>query len=229
MTIIINFWLSIWLYVIGGIGVYLALQLYRNRKTWDKLTIFGTLGIIVLVLHVMEEWVLPGGLHYLYNVAGQSSALSRYPMSRLTDMITNFAGVLLGFIVVKTGGFKKPAAIVIMLASGFEVIVHIGIGISSMNVFGAYGQNTLYSPGLITSLFGFLPVAVLLARHLIHEAKPTAKQWLIGVVATFAVFFLCVNLPEMLIAKEDNPYAFTNRGYYEQFAEQYETDHQISY
>lgn len=45
-----------------------------------------------------------------------------------------------------------------MLFSAFEVVIHVKIGISSMETFGPYGMNTLYSPGLITSLFGFLPL-----------------------------------------------------------------------
>ncbi len=64
METIINAWLSIWIYVILGIGVFLLVKLYKNRMIWDKLNILCTLAIIVLVLHVIEEWVLPGGLHY---------------------------------------------------------------------------------------------------------------------------------------------------------------------
>ena len=56
-------------------------------------------------------------------------------------------------------------------------------------------MNTLYSPGLITSLFGFL----------------------------------LINLPEMLLGNESTPYEFTDRGYYERYAEEFEEDYGYQY
>ncbi|MDO4154073.1 MAG: HXXEE domain-containing protein [Clostridia bacterium] len=230
METIINAWLAIWLYVMMGIGIYLSWLVYKNRKTWDFINIICTLAIVVLVLHVIEEWVLPGGLHYSYNIDHNSTILSRYPMNRLTDMITNFGGVLLGCIVLKFWGFRKPAGIAVMLFSVFEVVIHIVIGIHSMHTFGAYGQNVLYSPGLITSLFGFLPICIALAVHLFKKAnRPTRTQWIMAIVAMFGFCFLLINLPEMTLGDENSPYVFTDRGYYEQFAEEYEADNNLLY
>ncbi|MGM9644319.1 MAG: hypothetical protein ACI3X1_04460, partial [Eubacteriales bacterium] len=69
MEAIIQGWLSIWLYVMAAIGIVLGGCIWKNRKTWSTLNILCTLAIIVLILHVIEEWVLPGGLHYSYNIA----------------------------------------------------------------------------------------------------------------------------------------------------------------
>lgn len=176
MEAIINAWLSIWLYVMVGIGIILAIKAWKNRKNWDKINILCTLAIIVLVLHVIEEWVFPGGLHYSYNLSHGSNNLARYPMNRLTDMITNFGGVLLGCIVLKFRGFRKPAGIAVMLFSMFEVVIHIVIGINSLNTFGKYGMQILYSPGLVTSLFGFLPISIGLAIHLFKKRKSCECQ-----------------------------------------------------
>ena len=183
MEAIMQGWLSIWLYVMLAIGIVLGACVWKNRKTWSALNILCTLAIIVLILHVIEEWVLPGGLHYSYNIAHGSTLLSRYPMNRLTDMITNFGAVVVGCIVLKVWGFCKPAGVAVMLFSAFEVVMHISIGIQDMGIFGKYGMNTLYSPGLITSLFG----------------------------------------------SENTPYEFTDRGYYEQYGEQYEQDNGYEY
>lgn len=224
METIIQGWLSIWLYAMTAIAIVLGVLIWKNRSKWSKLQILCTLAIIVLVLHVLEEWVLPGGLHYSYNISHGSTFLSRYPMNRLTDMITNFGGVVLGCIVLKFGGFKKPAGIAIMLFSLFEVFIHISIGIQDMQVFSEYGMNTLYSPGLVTSLFGFLPVAIGIAVELFKKKgeRPKLIQWVTAVAAMFGLCFLLINLPENLLGREDSPYAFTDRGYYEQYAEQYE-------
>lgn len=230
MENIINAWLSIWLYVMAAIGIVLSILVYKNRQKWDAVNIICTLAVIVLVLHVIEEWVLPGGLHYSYNFSHDSTLLSRYPMNRLTDMITNFGGVLLGCIVLKFGGFRKPAGIAIMLFSAFEVVIHIVIGINSLQTFGEYGMNTLYSPGLVTSLFGFLPIAIGLAIHLFKkENRATVKQWIMAVAAMFGLCFLFINLPEMVLSGKNSPYEFTNRGYYEQFADEFESKNNLEY
>lgn len=230
MEILIQDWLSIWLYVMAGIGIYLGAMVWKNRKRWDSINILCTLAVIVLVLHVLEEWVLPGGLHYSYNIDHGSVILSRYPMNRLTDMITNFGGALLGCIVLKFWGFRKPAGIAVMLFSGFEVVIHIVIGITSLRTFGVYGMNTLYSPGLVTSLFGFLPITIGLAHYLFQKKnRATVKQWVLAVAVMFGFCFLLINLPEMVLGDENSPYAFTDRGYYEQYGEEYEAEHNIDY
>lgn len=231
METILQGWLSVWLYVMAAIGIVLAVFIWKNRKTWSPLNILCTLAVIVLILHVLEEWVLPGGLHYSYNIAHGSELLSRYPMNRLTDMITNFGGVVLGCVVLKVWGFSRPAGIAVMLFSAFEVVIHVTIGIQDMRLFGPYGMNMLYSPGLVTSLFGFLPVCVGLAIHLFREKgnRPSFKQWVMAVAATFGFCFLLINLPELTLGREDTPYEFTNRGYYEQFAPEFEEAYGYQY
>lgn len=231
METIMQAWLSVWLYVMAAIGVVLGILIWKNRKSWSKLNILCALAIIVLIRHVMEEWVLPGGLHYSYNIAHGSALLSKYPMNRLTDMITNFGAVVIGCIVLKVWGFRKPAALVTMLFCGMEVFMHVKIGIQDMQIFGKYGMNTLYSPGIISSLFGFLPVGVLIAVELFKnkENRPKFTQWLMAIAASAALSFLLINLPEMVFSSENTPYEFTDRGFYEQYGEQFEHDNEYIY
>ena len=231
METLIQGWLSIWLYVMSAIAIMLVYQIYKNRNTWSKLNILCTIAIIVLVLHVLEEWVFPGGLHYSYNLSHGSDILSSYPMNRLTDMITNFGGVVLGCLVLKFHGFGKPAGISIMLFSLFEVFIHVSIGIQDMRIFSEFGMNTLYSPGLVTSLFGFLPVAILIGFELFRKKadRPNIKQWISAVAVMFALCFLLINLPENLLGNKNTSYEFTNRGFYDQYSEQFEKDRNIKY
>ncbi len=146
-------------------------------------------------------------------------------------MITNFGAVVLGCIVLKFFKFGKPAVLAVMVFSFFEVVIHLVIGFSDMKIFAEYGMNNLYSPGLVTSLFGFLPVGVLLAKEVVFNKNNRAnlKQWIMGMVAMFVLCFLLINLPEMIFGKEDSPYEFTNRGYYEQFGEQFEQENGYEY
>lgn len=231
MQELLQAWLSVWLYVMTAIGVVLVRLTFRHRHDWSKINILCTLAIVVLVLHVLEEWVLPGGLHYSYNIAHGSSDLSRYPMNRLTDMITNFGAVVLGCVVLRFWGFRKPAALAVMLFSAFEVGIHVSIGITDMTLFAPYGMNVLYSPGLVTSLFGFLPISIGLAIELFRNkgSRPTLLQWAMGLGATFLFCFLLIDLPESLLASSESPYEFTSRGFYEQYGEAFEADNDLRY
>ena len=223
-------WLAVWLYVMAAIAIVLVYKVIRNRKTWDRLTILCTLAIVVLVCHVFEEWVWPGGLHYSYNISNNGTVLSSYPMNRLTDMITNFGAVVLGCIVLKCHGFRKPAGIAVLLFCCMEVFMHTAIGITDYSRFHAYGEVFWYDPGLITSLFGFLPLAVLLFKELfLKKPRPRAKDWIIAIACTMVFAYLLISLPEQLLKDPDSPYAFTDRGYYEPYGEQYEQDHGITY
>ncbi len=231
METVMQGWLSVWLYVMAAIGIVLGVRIWKNRRKWDRLNILCAMAIIVLILHVLEEWVLPGGLHYSYNLAHGSTLLSRYPMNRLTDMITNFGAVVLGCVVLRVWGFRKPAVVAVMMFCAFELVIHVTIGVQDMRIFAGYGMNTLYSPGLITSLFGFLPVGVGLARELFgkKENRPKPVQWLMAIVATAVLSFLLINLPEAVLGREDSPYEFTDRGYYERFGEQFEQENGFEY
>lgn len=54
------------------------------------------------------EAVINGWLAvWLYVMGGIAVILSRYPMNRLTDMITNFGGVVLGCVVLKNLGVPQ--------------------------------------------------------------------------------------------------------------------------
>lgn len=110
--------------------------------------------------------------------------------------------------------------------------MHFAIGIQDMGRFGQYGMVVLYSPGLITAMFGFLPIGIGLAVELFKPAskpRPTVLQWIMGVAAMFALAFLLISLPEMLLQDENSPYKFTDRGFYEQYSQQYELDNDYDY
>ncbi len=230
MEKLINGWLSIWIYVMVIIAIILVAKVIKNKDKWSKLDIYCTLAIVVLVLHVIEEWILPGGLHYSYNISHGSNILSSYPMNRLTDMITNFGGVILGCVILKYFRFNKSSSLAVMFFCFMEVVIHILIGVQDLGIFYKYGARLFYDPGLITSIFGFLPLGILLGKELFKsKSKPKLKDWVYAIVGTFVFAFLLINLPEDLLKQEDNPYYFTDRGYYEKYGEEYEKDNNLEY
>ena len=86
-------WLSVWLCVATAIALAVFVHIVRNWNRWDWLTRLVAICSIWIVPHVREEWIVPGGFHYMYNMLSGSTATDRYPMSQLTDMWTNF-GIL---------------------------------------------------------------------------------------------------------------------------------------
>lgn len=179
----------------------------------------GSLALIVLVFHVWEEWVLPGGFHYIYNLG--SAFPDRYPMSQLTDMITNFGGALLGLVVLLVWGFRTEASIAIGIFSLFEAVVHTIPAGKSLAVFGPAGQRLFYAPGLVTVCLGFLPVGVgQLLTVIRSRPRPSARQWILGIAALVVLSLALVQLPEALLKDDRSPYPFENHGYYTQFIKQ---------
>lgn len=230
MEKLMNGWLSIWIYVMIFIAIILVAKVIKNKGKWSKLDIYCTLTIAVLAFHVIEEWIFPGGLHYSYNISHGSSILSSYPMNRLTDMITNFGGVILGCVILKYFRFNKSSSLAVMFFCFMEVVIHILIGVQDLGIFYQYGARLFYDPGLITSIFGFLPLGILLGKELFKsKSKPKLKDWLYAIVGTFLFAFLLINLPEDLLKNENTSYYFTDRGYYEKYGEQYEKDNNFKY
>lgn len=203
-----------WLYLIGIIGIVLCVVLVKNWKKYDWFARLGVIAIMVLVLHVYEEWVLPGGFHYIYNL--NSSSPGNYPMNQLTDMITNLGGVLLGVIVLRFWKFGKGSGIAIGLFSLFEAVIHIVLANKSLKAFSSIGQTAFYAPGLNTALFGFLPVFVAYLIVFVNN-RPNLKQIFGGVGSLVLLSFSFVNLPEMIFKDEHSKFVFLNHGYYDGF------------
>lgn len=54
MEIIMQGWLSIWLYVMAAIGIILGVLAWKKRKEWPPLNTLCTLAIIVLILRFCQ-------------------------------------------------------------------------------------------------------------------------------------------------------------------------------
>ena len=164
----------------------------ERAACWSK---GGAFGAIIMPLHVIEEWKLPGGLHYIYNVIFGSKEmgskyLDRYPMSRLTDMITNIGLELfpLAFLALSlVAGLSNEMAICITLFSFMEVVAHTIVGIYSFIRYRKAGKRSIYCPGFGTSYILFLPAGIYLVYAM---PQLTGTNW-IGALITFAIMCIC--------------------------------------
>jgi len=218
-----NQWI-VFLCVTGVVTGVLAALFWNDLPLGAQGSIFVAL---IMPFHVLEEWKFPGGLHCFYNnVVFTSKTITdqrdRYPMSRLTDMITN-VGLqwipLVYIIFVFSTDLGNAVALCMMLLSFIEVLAHTGAGFLVLQLYKKRGKKTLYSPGAATSYMMFLPAGVYIAAHI---ENVTAGDWLWSVILLAIMMLICVPLTETplkkWVAKQDKAvFAFEDNKYYERF------------
>lgn len=201
-------------------GITVTVQLILKWKDWDVLRKLGAFTVLVLVFHVWEEWVMPGGFHYFYNIASNAVLRDRYPMNELTDMITNFGGALIWFVLVQTNKYGRKMSFAVMLFSFAEVIIHL-LGATSSRALllesGVY--SPFYTPGMLTALACWLPLGI---AYIVCFAKnhPKIRDVLGGVAILAVLSVLLITLPENLLKSENTAYVYDNAGWYEQFIDE---------
>lgn len=173
-------------------------------------------------IHVVEEWVFPGGFHYQYNTfLYKSDQPDRYPMCRKSDMITNlgatFLYMILTCISVANGGEVSTGVIMGTIAFCIlEVVIHTTFGTMAYFRFRADGKTTIYGPGSITAYLGFGVFGCILL-YSIEGRVITGHDWLICAVILCIIAFVLILIPENIIKKKDNQFFFKTNGYYDRF------------
>lgn len=218
---------NIWIWVMCVLGAATAVYLILN---WGELPLGakgGAFAAIIMPLHVIEEWKLPGGLHYIYNVIFGSRKmgskyLDRYPMSRLTDMITNIGLVLfplLYLVLSNVAGLSNEIAVAMMLFGFMEVAAHTIVGTYSRIRYRKAGKRSIYCPGFGTAYILFLPASLYLVFSM---PQLTIGDWIGGIVALGVMSLFCVPIQEIplkkWVLKQDNDaFAFKSPKYYAKF------------
>ncbi len=218
-----------WLIFISVTGVITAIC---AAIFWDKMPL-GAQGCVfaavIMPFHVLEEWKFPGGLHYFYNTllgpkGPGKGDLSRYPMSRLTDMITN-VGLqwipLVYLVICLFTDLSNAAALCMMIFCFIEVLAHTSAGIITYIKYHSQGKKTLYNPGFGTSYMMFLPAGIYLACRL---ENITGSDWLW--CAILFVIMLAISIPltetplkKWVMKQETGAFSFEDAKYYKKFAD----------
>ena len=222
MNKLLDFWMKIWLYVmaVGGGILIILLVLFWNQSNWATRLIYFT--FIGLTLHVLEEWRFPGGFHYIYNLTHKSENPDRYPMNRVSDMVTNFGALIVGFGAIIIGAF--PLIVVATFFFGFvEILAHTGLGINSYRFFKSKRKINIYNPGFLTTYVIFLPVSIgFIYIFTTGMFLTILTDWIWGIVLMLGIGFLLIVLPEGLLKNKNSPYAFTGKykyGYYKKYVD----------
>ncbi len=203
-------WLSCWLYVISGItGLILGLT-FSHWNEWDLQTRIYALSAVLLPLHVLEEWHFPGGFHTMYNLmkGTDPEKADRYPMNQLSDMWTNFIGVVFSCIVLLVG--VRPLFLLMELfICVAEIYGHTTGGIFLYRRYHDRGKKTIYSPGSATMLAGYLPLAIAIIVSFFLEQAPQGWEILLAIPCSLGLGWLSLPFAEKLCRDEESPYRFT--------------------
>ena len=218
-TAVTKGWLACWLYVITGIaGIILGVTLVQ-WKVWDLQTRIYALSAVLLPLHVLEEWRFPGGFHTMYNLMAGTDPqdCDHYPMNQLSDMWTNFIGVVFSCIVLIIG--VRPLFLLMELFICFaELYGHTSGGIFLKKKFRNRGKRTIYSPGMFTAVCGYLPIAVAIIVSFFVEKAPALWEILLAVPCSMGLGYLSLPFAEKVCRDKNTPYGYTwGNGYLEKY------------
>lgn len=214
---IIQLWLSIWLYVIILTAGIILGCLACNWKIWDTGTKLYALATALLPIHVLEEWHFPGGFHTMYNLMKNSNSTDRYPMNQLSDMWTNFIGVIFGCFVLIIG--VSPVFLIMQLfLCCAEIFGHFNGGIFVYKRFEKDGKKTIYNPGLFTTLFGYIPIAVGILVCLFTSYVPTMLETVIALLCSIILGGFSLSGIENICKDENTPFGYTwGSGYFSKY------------
>ena len=197
----------------------LILIFWNSWKT--ELKVIAAISALIPI-HVVEEWVFPGGFHFQYNTfMYKSDQPDRYPMCRKSDMITNleatFGYMIFTLLCVLHNGEVRTG--LIMGTIGFcilELVLHTFFGTKAYLRYRSEGKQTIYGPGSITAYLGFGVFGAILCWCMQGRTIDTL-DWIICILVVLFIVLGCVLLPENLLKKRDNPYFFQTKGYYDRY------------
>ena len=210
-------WLSIWLYVILFASGIITGVLVTHWQVWDAGTKLFAMAAALLPIHVMEEWHFPGGFHTMYNLMKDSEHTDRYSMNQLCDMWTNFIGVIFSCVVLVIGVSPVFLIMQVFLCCA-EIFGHFSGGIFLYKKFKDKGKKTIYSPGLFTTLFGYIPIAIGILICLFTVDRPALWQIPMALICSVLLGGFSLNCVEKLCRDTESPYRFTwGTGYLSRF------------
>ena len=222
MVFLIDWWLLLISIIALVVGFHIAIY-WKSITAQKKLCGFF---VIALVLHMIEEYVYPGGFHYIFNlIMGGTTDPTRFPMNRLSCMATNLSAVIAFVIVYWKWSDKLFTLLTIIFFTIGQLITHSIFGILSFVMFGSVGQSFPYSPGLINTVFMMSPVAIGCVLYIYKNRKVlfnNSRSTLIQVGLSILVIAFTIGglifIPNNLLGSDiHTPYKFKNSGYYERF------------
>jgi hypothetical protein len=181
------------------VGVYLIFA-WNELVFLQKLLI---LNFIVVLLHQFEEYSWPGGFPAIANIVMLSSERpDRYPLNQNSSMVAN--------LIYSYGFFLPPIFFPGSIWLGLApVLVGSIIQFISHGIYTNIKLRYFYNPGLLTNVFGHIPIAIFYIGHIQANNLVTQQDWIWAVV--YMVAFLVLNfyfIEQKLLGNRNSPYPF---------------------
>lgn len=203
-------WLAVWLYAIMIIAGVILGMLISHWHVWDPQTKIYALSAVLLPLHVMEEWHFPGGFHTMYNLMKGTdfNEADRYPMNQMSDMWTNFIGIVFSCIVL-IAGVRPLFLLMELFICAAEIFGHTGGGIFLYKRYRKEGKKTIYSPGSATMLGGYVPIAIAIIVSFFTVQAPQWWEYPLALVCSMGLGYLSLPFAEKMCRDKESPYRFS--------------------
>lgn len=218
MKIISKFCDQIWLYIVYAMGLSMAILLIMKWSDWDTPQKLVCMLAIAIPIHVFEENTYPGGFFFMNNLNFGSKQPTVYPQNRATNMVTNLgAETIFILLALNTIGMETAAITVVIFFGIVETVNHTREGISMYKRYKNKGKRTVYAPGLLTSIFPLLPMAV---AGIIWLNNNPFTWWDIlagiGISVGIAVFLILIPFG-ISIKIRSTEFSFKSIGYFKKY------------
>lgn len=180
-------------------GAYLIFA-WNEIGFLQKLLIFN---FIVVLLHQFEEYSWPGGFPAVANlVLMPSEKPDRYPLNQNSSMVAN--------LIFAYGFYLLPVFFPDVIWLGLATVL---IGAIAQFIGHAIFVNiklkSLYSHGVATDVFGWLPIGVIYIYYIL--ANNLVDLWVLLLAIVRAAVFMFLNfyiIEQKLLGDKNSPYPF---------------------
>jgi hypothetical protein len=173
---------------------------------WNDLVLLQKLlllNFIVVLLHQFEEYSWPGGFPAVSNIVLFGSAKpDRYPLNQNSSMVAN--------VIFAYGFYLVPVFFPNVIWLGLApVLVGATIQFIGHVIYVNLKIRSIYSPGVATTVFGHVPIAVVYIYYISTHHLANGWDWLLAVVYMAAFVLLNFGLLEtILLGDKDSLYPF---------------------
>ncbi|MCD7918801.1 MAG: HXXEE domain-containing protein [Clostridiales bacterium] len=204
-----KFWRRYWYWIGGVLFVVLAFIMgLWGSEHLPKIQTILIFSWMAMLVHQVEEYGFPGGMPSITNMAAfrEKEAPERYPFNAQQCFICNvflcYAFYILAICfpnVIWLGASQVLGVLVQLAAHGLLV---------------NFSMKDFYNPGLGSTVFLQLPVAVYYIWYVCTTMPEKAWQLWVGVPGAIIAMLICFIAPVLLMRNRKNPYPFAEEEMY---------------
>jgi hypothetical protein len=180
-------------------GIYLIFA-WHELASLQKLLL---LNFIVVLLHQFEEYSWPGGFPAVANIVlFGSEHPDRYPLNQNSSMVAN--------VIFAYGFYLVPVFFPNVIWLGLApVLVGATMQFIGHVIYVNWKLRSIYSPGVATTVFGHVPIAVIYIYYISAHHLATGWDWLLGIA--YMIVFIPLNfgvVEQLLLGSKNSSHPF---------------------